>query len=76
MHDATATPATNAAPPLASGPGAGNGSVPGLTPPSRSTGARRRLGDVVVELGFADRNAVEAVAVARQLRGCDLGPAL
>ena len=76
MHDATATPATNAAPPLASGPGAGNGSVPGLTPPSRSTGARRRLGDVVVELGFADRNTVEAVAAKATAEGATIGPAL
>ncbi len=65
-----------AAPPSASGPGAGNGSVPGLTPPSRSTGARRRLGDVVVELGFADRNTVEAVAAKATAEGATIGPAL
>ena len=76
MHDATAMPATDGAPPSASGPAAGNGSVPGLTPPSRSTGARRRLGDVVVELGFADRNTVEAVAAEATAEGATIGPAL
>ena len=76
MHDATAMPATDGAPPSASGPAAGNGSVPGLTPPSRSTGARRRLGDVVVELGFVDRNTVEAVAAKATAEGATIGPAL
>ena len=76
MHDAIAMPATDGSPPSASGPAAGNGSVPGLTPPSRSTGARRRLGDVVVELGFADRNTVEAVAAKATAEGATIGPAL
>ena len=76
MHDATAMPATNGAAAPASGPAAGNGSVSGLTPPSRSTGARRRLGDVVVELGFADRNTVEAVATRATAEGATIGPAL
>jgi type IV pilus assembly protein PilB len=34
---------------------------PGLTPPSNQRRGKRRLGDVVVELGFADRNAVDRV---------------
>ena len=77
MHDATALPGTNGAAPSATEPApAGNGSAPGLTPPSRSTGARRRLGDVVVELGFADRNTVEAVAAQATADGWTIGPAL
>jgi type IV pilus assembly protein PilB len=39
-------------------------------------GARRRLGDVVVELGFADRNTVEAVAAQAAADGGTIGPAL
>ena len=76
VHDATAMPATNGAAPSASESAAGNVSVAGLTPPSRSTGARRRLGDVVVELGFADRNTVEAVAATATAEGATIGPAL
>jgi type IV pilus assembly protein PilB len=34
--------------------------VQGITPPTSYTDERRRLGDVIVELGFADRQAVEA----------------
>jgi type IV pilus assembly protein PilB len=37
--------------------------VPGVTPPTSYTDERRRLGDVVVELGFLDRQAVEAAGV-------------
>jgi type IV pilus assembly protein PilB len=35
--------------------------TPGLFPPSRQRDPRRRFGDVVVELGFADRELVEQV---------------
>src|ERR671918_1439989 len=38
--------------------------VPGLTPPSQRTGAQRRIGDVIVMLGFAERDTVEAVVHA------------
>jgi type IV pilus assembly protein PilB len=41
----------------------------GLTAPSRRNGSKRRLGDVLVELGYADRELVEAAAVqAREAR--------
>ena len=35
--------------------------VPGLTPPTQRTGAKRRIGDVIVMLGFAERKLVESV---------------
>jgi type IV pilus assembly protein PilB len=38
----------------------------GITPPTQSNGAKRRLGDVIVDLGFADRDGVEA-AVTKAL---------
>jgi type IV pilus assembly protein PilB len=38
--------------------------VPGLTPPSQRTGAKRRIGDVIVMLGFAERDTVERVVTA------------
>ena len=54
---------TSAAPQL---PGAGEGGTPGLTPPLRSGHSRGFITDVLVELGFAPRDAVEAaIEVAR-----------
>ena len=54
MSDVTAAPAA---------PGA----TPGLEPASQRGDNKRRLGDVIVELGFADRERVEAaVAEARE----------
>ena len=50
--------------------------VPGLTLPSRTTGGRRRLGDVIVELGFADRDAVEAAGRRSRHGGGLLGQLL
>jgi type IV pilus assembly protein PilB len=42
--------------------------LPGLTPPSRRSAPRRRIGDVIVELGFAEREVVEsAVERGREL---------
>jgi type IV pilus assembly protein PilB len=42
--------------------------VPGLIPPTERTGAKRRIGDVIVQLGFTDRETVEAsVERAREL---------
>ena len=35
--------------------------VPGLMPPTTRTGAMRRIGDVIVQLGFAERGVVERV---------------
>jgi type IV pilus assembly protein PilB len=41
--------------------------LPGFTPPAQRGGATRRIGDVIVELGFASREAVErAVGHARE----------
>jgi type IV pilus assembly protein PilB len=49
--------------------------VPGLTPPTQRTGAKRRIGDVIVMLGFAEREKVETV-VAQGKRGVPLGQLL
>jgi type IV pilus assembly protein PilB len=49
--------------------------VPGLTPPTQRTGAKRRIGDVIVALGFAEREKVESV-VAQGQRGMPLGQLL
>jgi type IV pilus assembly protein PilB len=41
--------------------------IPGLTPPTRRGGAKRRIGEVIVDLGFADADRVEAaVSQARE----------
>ena len=48
--------------------------MPGITPPT--TNGRRRLGDVVVELGFADRETVEAVVVKAREGGRPVGEVL
>ena len=48
--------------------------IPGITPPS--TNKRRRLGDVVVQLGFAGRELVEAVVAQAREGGRPLGEAL
>src|SRR5918992_811512 len=49
--------------------------VPGLTPPTQRTGAKRRIGDVIVTLGFAEREKVEAV-VSKGQGGVPLGQLL
>jgi type IV pilus assembly protein PilB len=49
--------------------------VPGLTPPTQRSGAKRRIGDVIVMLGFAEREKVESV-VAQGKRGSPLGQLL
>jgi type IV pilus assembly protein PilB len=50
--------------------------VPGLIPPSSRTGAKRRIGDVIVQLGFTDRETVEASVDNARERGLPLGQAL
>jgi type IV pilus assembly protein PilB len=50
--------------------------VPGLTPPTQRTGAKRRIGDVIVMLGFAEREKVEAVVANGDRRGEPLGQVL
>ncbi len=50
--------------------------VPGLTPPAERTGAKRRIGDVIVQLGFTDRETVEASVGRAREQGMPLGQAL
>jgi type IV pilus assembly protein PilB len=50
--------------------------VPGLTPPTRRTGVKGRIGDVIVQLGFAEREVVESVVDDGRRNGVPLGQAL
>jgi type IV pilus assembly protein PilB len=50
--------------------------VPGLTPPTQRTGAKRRIGDVIVMLGFAERELVESVIEREGRHGAPLGQLL
>jgi type IV pilus assembly protein PilB len=50
--------------------------VPGLTPPTQRTGAKRRIGDVIVMLGFAEREMVESVVARGGQHGVPLGQLL
>jgi type IV pilus assembly protein PilB len=50
--------------------------VPGLTPPTQRTGAKRRIGDVIVMLGFAERALVESAVSNGRARGMPLGQSL
>src|SRR5918998_2130310 len=50
--------------------------VPGLRPPTQRTGAKRRIGDVIVQLGFAERELVEKVVEEGRARGVPLGQSL
>jgi type IV pilus assembly protein PilB len=50
--------------------------VPGLIPPSKRTGVKRRIGDVIVQLGFAERELVERVVSEGRSQGMPLGQAL
>jgi type IV pilus assembly protein PilB len=50
--------------------------VPGLTPPTRTSGVKRRIGDVIVQLGFAERERVEQVVENGRHAGLPLGQAL
>ena len=50
--------------------------VPGLTPPTKRTGVKRRIGDVIVQLGFAERELVESVVEDGRRNGLPLGQAL
>ena len=50
--------------------------VPGLTPPTKRTGAKRRIGDVIVQLGFAERELVEKVVEEGRANGIPLGQSL
>jgi type IV pilus assembly protein PilB len=50
--------------------------VPGLTPPMKRTDVKRRIGDVIVQLGFAERERVEKVVNDAHRGGLSLGQAL
>ena len=50
--------------------------VPGLTPPTKRTDVQRRIGDVIVQLGFAERERVEAAVRDGRRAGLPLGKAL
>ena len=50
--------------------------MPGLIPPTTRTGAIRRIGDVIVQLGFAERGVVERVVEEGRVRGVTLGQSL
>jgi type IV pilus assembly protein PilB len=50
--------------------------VPGLTPPTKRTGVKRRIGDVIVQLGFAERELVERLVEDSHRTGVPLGRAL
>jgi type IV pilus assembly protein PilB len=50
--------------------------VPGLIPPTKNTGVKRRIGDVIVLLGFAERDMVERVVELGRRDGMPLGQAL
>jgi type IV pilus assembly protein PilB len=50
--------------------------VSGLTPPTKRTGVKRRIGDVIVQLGFAERELVERVVERGRRDGTSLGRAL
>jgi type IV pilus assembly protein PilB len=47
--------------------------APGISPPTPRDGGKRRLGDVIVELGFADREFVEAAAAEARETGRPVG---
>ena len=50
--------------------------MPGLRPPTQRTGAKRRIGDVIVQLGFAERELVEEAVDKGRAAGVPLGQSL
>ena len=50
--------------------------VSGLTSPTKRSGVKRRIGDVIVQLGFAERELVEQVVENGRRDGVPLGQAL
>jgi type IV pilus assembly protein PilB len=50
--------------------------VSGLRPPTKRSGVKRRIGDVIVQLGFAERELVEEVVERGRREGMALGQAL
>src|ERR671920_1519720 len=60
----------------AQAPSAGPFPVPGLTSPTKRTDVKRRIGDVIVQLGFAERERVERVVADGRRAGLPLGQSL
>ena len=50
--------------------------MPGLIAPTRRSGSQRRIGDVIVDLGFAERGLVERAVDAGRRQGFTLGRSL
>ncbi|MDQ5834620.1 MAG: Flp pilus assembly complex ATPase component TadA, partial [Actinomycetota bacterium] len=50
--------------------------VSGLRPPTQRTGAKRRIGDVIVQLGLAERQLVENAVERGRAQGMPLGQSL
>ena len=50
--------------------------VSGLIPPTKRTGVKRRIGDVIVQLGFAEREMVDEVVKRARRDGIPFGQAL
>ena len=50
--------------------------LPGITPPSRRPGDKRRIGELIVELGYADVAAVEDAAAQAKMTGTLIGQTL
>src|SRR4051795_5641556 len=50
--------------------------IPGLTPPTHRGGAKRRIGEVIVDLGFAQEDRVEAAVGAAREAGKTTGQML
>ena len=50
--------------------------VSGLTPPTKRNGVKRRIGDVIVQLGFAERELVEQVVENGRREGVPLATAM
>ncbi len=50
--------------------------IPGLTPPQQRTGKKRRIGEVIVDLGFASAEAVEAAVSSAREAGKTTGQIL
>src|SRR3954466_3123434 len=50
--------------------------IPGLTPPTRRGGVKRRIGEVIVDLGFAQEDRVEAAVSAAKDAGKTTGQML
>jgi type IV pilus assembly protein PilB len=63
---------------MSESPAASAGAFPvrGLRPPTQRTGAKRRIGDVIVQLGFAERELVEKAVEKGRANGVPLGQSL